>query len=215
MTLGPNRRIRNAELAAQSRLFITGNPCVSDELGFRDVAPRGLGAILVYRLSSSSHRDLLFLVNTRNCLCVWGFVERCICSQAIYIYSHDRLTSQLLIRVSCIPPRRLVPYTSNLPQIALFSPFSHPTPTPLKPPHKLLFAPRSTFPSHSATNPLIFSGASHNAQCPVLTSFLVKWGISPSMPSDRDGGKASSFVAWIKRTGTLMILLVSLYQLGN
>ena len=81
--------------------------------------------------------------------------------------------------------------------------------------HRLLFSPRSTFPSHSPTNALIFSGASHKAQCPVLTSLLVKLGINPSIPSDIDGGKASSLVAWIKRTGTLMVLFVSLYQLRS
>ncbi len=32
------------------------------------------------------------------------------------------------------------------------------------------------------------------------------------MPSDIDGGKASSLIPWIKRTGTLMILFVSLYR---
>ena len=78
--------------------------------------------------------------------------------------------------------------------------------------HRLLFSPRSTFLSHSAINPLTFSGASHKAQCPVLTSLLVKLGINPSMPSDIDGGKASSLVPWIKRTGTLMVFFVSLYR---
>ena len=81
--------------------------------------------------------------------------------------------------------------------------------------HRLLFSPRSTFPSHSPTNPLTFSGASHKAQCPVLTSLLVRLGINPSMPSDIDGGKASSLIPWIKRTGTLMILFVSLYRLRS
>ena len=81
--------------------------------------------------------------------------------------------------------------------------------------HRLLLSPRSTFPSHSPTNPLTFSGASHKAQCPVLTCLLVKLGINLSMPSDIDGGKALSFVAWIKRTGTLMILFVSLCRLRN
>ena len=33
------------------------------------------------------------------------------------------------------------------------------------------------------------------------------------MPSDIEGGKASSLVPWIKRTGTLMILFVSLCRL--
>ena len=81
--------------------------------------------------------------------------------------------------------------------------------------HRLLFSPRSTIPSHSPTNSLMFSGASHKAQCPVLTSLLDKLGINPSMPSDIDGGKASSLVAWIKRTGTLMILFVSLCRLRS
>ena len=78
--------------------------------------------------------------------------------------------------------------------------------------HRLLLSPRSTFPSHSPIYPLTFSGASHKAQCPVLTSLLVKLGINPSMPFDIDGGKASSFVPWIKRTGTIMVLFVSLYR---
>ena len=57
VTLGPIRRIRNTGLAAQSHLSVTGNPYACGELGFRNVARYGLGAILVYRLSSSGHSD--------------------------------------------------------------------------------------------------------------------------------------------------------------
>ncbi len=57
VVLETNWRNQCAALAAQSHLSVTCDPCSSGELGFRDVAPHGLGAILVYRLSSSACKE--------------------------------------------------------------------------------------------------------------------------------------------------------------
>lgn len=75
--------------------------------------------------------------------------------------------------------------------------------------HKALLG-LSTLPSHSLIKWLTCFGASQRAQWLVSTDFLVRLGICCSIPSDIAGGNASSFVAWMKRTGTLMSFLSSL-----
>ena len=60
--------------------------------------------------------------------------------------------------------------------------------------------------------PLTCSGASQSAQWLVGTDFLVMFVTYSSIPSDIAGGKASSFVAWMKRTGMSTVFLVSLRE---
>ncbi len=115
------------------------------------------------------------------------------------------LTEHLLDYVRAVFHITISP--SLTPRYTVLTP--HHPPTPQNPLHRKLLNPPSTRRNHSATIPHTISGFSHNVQCPVATSFRVKFGIQLSIPSDMAGGSASSFVAWMKRTGMLIILRLS------
>ena len=78
-----------------------------------------------------------------------------------------------------------------------------------------LLVGKSTRSSHCLMYSLTSAGASHSAQWFVATDLLVMLVHLSSIPLDSAGGKAASFVAWMKRNGISMVIRFNLSTIND